>query len=281
MAMSALRSKLSGCVRRGALSARPMLALMKTSRSPMASGPRSASPMRSAARDASASSSSSSRRMVNSSPPRRATVSPARTHDFRRSATSTSKASPAWWPRLSLITLKLSRSRNSTATRCFRRSACATARWSRSRKRVRLGNPVSESWSAWCSSAASACLRRLMSVLMPMTALGLPLASSLSAQRLATTTGVPSRRVCSSSPSQRPLRTSSALISARGIGNRVCKTACGVLPSTSAFCQPYSSSAPRFQNRIAPDFNSQTRMASCARSSSSAWPASLAACRSA
>ena len=53
--------------------------------------------------------------ITNSSPPRRATVSTWRRHDLMRSATSISTRSPNWWPRLSLMCLKRSRSRNSSA----------------------------------------------------------------------------------------------------------------------------------------------------------------------
>ena len=57
--------------------------------------------------------------MPNSSPPKRATMSPGRRWARRRGATARSSSSPAWWPRLSLISLK----------------------WSRSRKRIPIGEP--------------------------------------------------------------------------------------------------------------------------------------------
>ena len=57
----------------------------------------------------------SSRITTNSSPPRRATVSSSRTVRVSRSATRRSTASPTGWPRLSLIFLKWSRSRNNKA----------------------------------------------------------------------------------------------------------------------------------------------------------------------
>ena len=57
----------------------------------------------------------SSSRIANSSPPRRATVSGGRELASRRRPTSRSMASPASWPRLSLTSLKSSRSRNRTA----------------------------------------------------------------------------------------------------------------------------------------------------------------------
>ncbi len=81
---------------------------------------------------------------TNSSPPRRATVSPSRTVDCSRSAIFRSTSSPKLWPRLSLMTLKWSRSMKTTATGrgmrcetidCFRRSS---SRW-------RFGSPVSAS----------------------------------------------------------------------------------------------------------------------------------------
>ena len=67
----------------------------------------------------------------------------------RRAATSTSSWSPASWPRLSLTSLKRSRSRNRPRSAC-RRGAARRARACsrRSRKSVRLGSPVSGSWRA-------------------------------------------------------------------------------------------------------------------------------------
>ena len=57
----------------------------------------------------------SDRISTNSSPPRRATVSPSRTAACSRSPTWRSTSSPKLWPRLSLMTLKWSRSMNTTA----------------------------------------------------------------------------------------------------------------------------------------------------------------------
>ena len=71
---------------------------------------------RSATATASCSSTMSSQRIANSSPPKRATISCRRSECRSRSATATISLSPAGWPRLSLMTLKRSRSRNSTAT---------------------------------------------------------------------------------------------------------------------------------------------------------------------
>lgn len=69
-----------------------------------------------------------------------------------------------WCPRVSLITLKRSRSTNSTASldRCrwARSSACAI----HSCSRVRLGRPVSASWLARYWSCASDSLRSVMSL---------------------------------------------------------------------------------------------------------------------
>ena len=52
---------------------------------------------------------------MNSSPPNRPSMSRSRTTDRSRSLITRSSSSPTAWPRLSLITLKLSRSMNSTA----------------------------------------------------------------------------------------------------------------------------------------------------------------------
>ena len=71
-------------------------------------------------------------------------------------AISTSSSSPASWPRLSLITLKRSTSRNSTATSPGLRARRSSAWPRRSRRSVRFGSPVSGSWNAWCSSRSSA-----------------------------------------------------------------------------------------------------------------------------
>ena len=54
--------------------------------------------------------------MPNSSPPKRATMSPGRRWARRRGATARSSSSPAWWPMLSLISLKWSRSRKRMPT---------------------------------------------------------------------------------------------------------------------------------------------------------------------
>ncbi len=83
---------------------------------------------------------------MNSSPPKRATVSSPRTHSCRRRPTSASSWSPTSWPSESLITLKRSRSRNSSASRLFSRSECASATIRRSLIRARLGSPVRASW---------------------------------------------------------------------------------------------------------------------------------------
>ena len=55
-------------------------------------------------------------RTTNSSPPSRATVPCGPTHCCSRPAISTSISSPAWWPRMSLTSLKSSRSSSSTCT---------------------------------------------------------------------------------------------------------------------------------------------------------------------
>ncbi len=72
------------------------------------------STMRRAAITGSTSAVSHSISITNSSPPMRATVSPARTLERRRAATSLSTRSPTAWPSVSLTGLKPSRSMNST-----------------------------------------------------------------------------------------------------------------------------------------------------------------------
>ncbi len=63
-------------------------------------------------------------------------------------------------------------------------------------------------------------LRSVMSLLVSSSEIGFS-PSNCSAQRLATTTSVPSRRVWTNSPSQRPVRVSSAVISLKGAGKSV------------------------------------------------------------
>ena len=97
-------------------------------------------------------------RIRNSSPPWRLTVSASRTADDRRCATVFSTSSPSAWPSVSLIGLKLSRSRNSSARRLPRRLALAIACAQRSSSSARLGSCVSGSSSAERDSGLQ-CLR--------------------------------------------------------------------------------------------------------------------------
>ena len=102
-------------------------------------------------------------RTPNSSPPKRATTSPGRRWARRRGATARSRASPAWWPRLSLISLKWSRSRK----RIPIGEPEAVARFSESlrasTKLSRFGRPVRESWRTRWRSAWSAAWRSIAS----------------------------------------------------------------------------------------------------------------------
>src|SRR5471032_2380275 len=61
---------------------------------------------------------------MNSSPPRRAMVSTSRSSSCRRRATACSSRSPVWWPWVSFIFLKWSRSMNSTAAAPPLRRVC-------------------------------------------------------------------------------------------------------------------------------------------------------------
>src|SRR5690554_3324189 len=81
----------------------------------------------------------------NSSPPRRATVLVPRRQLETRLEASISRVSPASWPRVSLMCLKLSRSRNITPTWVSSRRAWAMASFRRSSASMRFGNPVSTS----------------------------------------------------------------------------------------------------------------------------------------
>ena len=91
---------------------------------------------------------------TNSSPPNRPTVSPSRRMLVSRLATRRRSWSPAAWPRVSLTSLKLSRSRKRADTGAFSRRSRSIICSSRSRISARFGSPVRESWKAWYSSCA-------------------------------------------------------------------------------------------------------------------------------
>ena len=86
-------------------------------------------------------------RIANSSPARRASTSPGSRSVDIRVANCTSRSSPAWWPSVSLTSLKRSRSSIST-------HATSSGRWLRTASAaidsnsVRPGRPVSASWRA-------------------------------------------------------------------------------------------------------------------------------------
>ena len=105
----------------------------------------------------------SSTRMANSSPPKRATVSLGRTAERSRAATSTSSSSPALCPSVSLTSLNPSRSRKYTAIGGDESARRASACWSRSLNRARLGRSVSESVKAWWVSCRSRLMRSVTS----------------------------------------------------------------------------------------------------------------------
>ena len=83
-------------------------------------------------------------------------MSPGRSTVARRGPISVSSMSPKWWPSVSLISLKWSRSMSITARLPSTADALSIASASFCWNRTRLGRPVSESWSAWYSF--SACL---------------------------------------------------------------------------------------------------------------------------
>ena len=141
----------------------PMLPRTTSSLPATINGWRRSSSTRSATSVATSVLSRSSSSTTNSSPPKRAAVSLERMLLDRRLATSISAASPAPWPRLSLIVLKSSMSRNITpSSRCSRRArpiACRT----RSTNSARLARLVTGSWNAWWASCSSKVLRSEMS----------------------------------------------------------------------------------------------------------------------
>ena len=92
--------------------------------------------------------------MEKSSPPTLATVSPSSTQASSLAPTAFSKASPTGWPSVSLMSLKRSRSRQSTA-RLLPFRPPSSARSMRSRSSVRLGSSVRMSWCAMWATRAS------------------------------------------------------------------------------------------------------------------------------
>ena len=142
---SRMRSAASAC---GSVAiAMPMLPPMNAWPSWNANGWASALSSRWATAIASSGPAMSSHTSTNSSPPKRAGISWRRTAPRRRSVTASRRRSPAWWPRLSLTTLKRSRSMNSTATpRPLRsmRSSALCRRFIRSRRLGRPGERVAQ-----------------------------------------------------------------------------------------------------------------------------------------
>ena len=107
----------------------------------------------------------SSSKIANSSPLRRATVSPGCRQLSSLLVIATSSWSPVLCPRLSLTTLKRSKSRKRTANKqSWRRLARSTVWLRRSISNARFGRPVNTSWKAWCNSCSSARLRLAISV---------------------------------------------------------------------------------------------------------------------
>ena len=160
MAMSALRSSWASSRARRSSMAMPTLARTVTWPPTRGKGAARVAMTRSASRRAVARSVSSAR-MANSSPPSRPTVSCPRRQLRSRAATSRSSRSPAPWPRLSLTTLKSSRSTNSTARQPPSRRALDSACRTRSLNRARLARSVRLSWNAWCSSWVARASRSL------------------------------------------------------------------------------------------------------------------------
>ena len=105
-----------------------------------------------------------SMRTANSSPPSRAAVSSSRRAPVSRRATVSRTRSPLAWPRLSLTSLKSSRSMDRTASGrhgCASRRVRANSR--RSKNSCRFGSPVSASWKAWVVRSSCSRLRSVMS----------------------------------------------------------------------------------------------------------------------
>ncbi len=146
--------------------------------------------------------------------------------------------SPAAWPKESLMSLKRSRSTNSTATpppsRLARRSACSR----RSRNSARFGSPVSVSCSAWCASRDSASLRSDTSRVTATTWCGVPLASGTMRAAVSTQRTDPSGRTTRHAPVAAGRRPATTPTSSSPIG----PASSGWMKPTSAAVRPTSSS---------------------------------------
>ena len=184
--------------------------------------------------------------MPNSSPPKRATMSPGRRWARSRGATARSSASPAWWPMLSLISLKWSRSRKRIPTgepdAVARRSASLSA----STKLSRLGRPVSESCRTRWRSAWSATWRSIASA--STFAAACTKWTSCGVKRLGSiewTSSTPNGWSLPSITTARLLPTPSTR-STGGIVKR-----CSVAQSATITCRPESSAAPAWESRAA------------------------------
>ena len=156
IATSALRSRSPALSMPGRPAATPTLARTFTSRPSISKNEPIAAVSRLATRIDAFMSGVSRSSTANSSPPRRAAMSLERSTEPRRSPTATSSASPAACPRLSLTSLKSSRSTNRTigtnplGSRASRREATTCV------NSDRLASPVSGSCRAWwCSSSLS------------------------------------------------------------------------------------------------------------------------------
>ena len=132
---------------------------------------------------------------ANSSPPKRATTSTSRTQPETRSATARSTWSPVSCPRLSLIFLKRSRSRNRTDRNLPLRPARWIACANDCLNRVRLGKPVSSSWSARKRVRSSDSLRVVTSCRTPSILSADPASSRLTNPRACTCATVSSCRI--------------------------------------------------------------------------------------
>ena len=152
---SAAASSLA-CVGRSEI-AIPMLAVITNDRPSSWMGDSRRAAIRVATVIAPSTPASSGSSTTNSSPPSRDTLSIGRTAANSRSENWRRTRSPAAWPRESLMSLKQSRSTNSTPVALPERLSSASDWVSRSISRVRFGRPVSVSCVACVVSAACAC----------------------------------------------------------------------------------------------------------------------------
>ena len=210
----------------------PMLTEIAVSPPVKRIGSREAREIRSAISTTSRSEARSSNSSVNSSPPKRASVSIGRSIPRRRRASAASTSSPAAWPWVSLMSLKLSTSMNRTASDAPVRAARSSATPNRSRNSARFGRRVSGSCSASSDSAISERLRSSAKVTARSRANGASWAVT--------------RQSCA------PARTARIASSRSSAGSSAMIAACGAAACSASITSGPSASASAASTQVAP-----------------------------